>query len=85
MTAQFPTPTDAPVPAAPSRASAHRGPSKLAKTAGAVPRYNKALAAFAVGAIGYLQVYGATWHQNPALSVILVALGVLGIPNAPKP
>jgi hypothetical protein len=33
----------------------------------------------------YLQDYGATWHLVPAVLAIAAALGVAGVPNAPKP
>lgn len=63
-------------------------PAQRGKTAaikGLPSRYAKAIAAAIGQAIFYLQLYGATWHLVPALTGIGVILGVLGVPNAPKP
>lgn len=48
-------------------------------------QYAKFLTSIAGQAIVYLQLYGASWHLVPALTGIAVSLGVLAVPNAPKP
>ena len=46
-------------------------------------------AKFITAALGqvlvYLQIYGWAWHIKEAAVMAAVALGVLGIPNTPKP
>jgi len=52
----------------------------------AVPaRYAKFIAAVLGQAIVYVQLYGTTWHLDAVLVMAGAALGVLGVPNAPKP
>ena len=48
-------------------------------------QYAKFLTALGGEAIAYVQLYGTTWHLEPALVMIGAALAVLGVPNAPKP
>lgn len=47
--------------------------------------YAKFITALAGEAIAYVQLYGATWHLEPALVMLGAALAVLGVPNAPAP
>src|SRR5216684_3836489 len=48
-------------------------------------QYAKFLTALIGEAIGYLQLYGTTWHLQAALVMAGAALAVLGVPNIPKP
>jgi hypothetical protein len=48
-------------------------------------QYAKFITSLAGLLVVYLQLYGATWHLVPAVTAIGAALGVLGVPNAPKP
>lgn len=48
-------------------------------------QYAKFLTSLVGLAVVYLQSYGATWHLVPAITGIAAALGVFGVPNAPKP
>ena len=48
-------------------------------------QYAKFLTALGGEAIAYVQLYGTTWHLEPALVMIGAALAVFGVPNAPKP
>lgn len=48
-------------------------------------QYAKFITSLAGLLIVYLQMYGASWHLVPAVTAIGAALGVLGVPNAPKP
>ena len=47
-------------------------------------QYAKFIAAVIGEAIAYVQLYGTTWHLEPALVMAGAALAVLGVPNAPK-
>ena len=48
-------------------------------------QYAKFIAAVIGEAIAYIQLYGLTWHLQPALVMAGAALGVYAVPNAPKP
>lgn len=48
-------------------------------------QYAKFIAALLGEAIAYVQLYGTTWHLEPALVMAGAALAVLGVPNAPPP
>jgi hypothetical protein len=48
-------------------------------------QYAKFFTALIGEAIAYVQLYGLTWHVEPALVMAGAALAVLGVPNAPKP
>jgi hypothetical protein len=48
-------------------------------------RYAKFLTATVGQALVYLYTYGWAWHIKEAAIMAAVALGVYGIPNAPKP
>ena len=48
-------------------------------------RYAKAITSLIGSLIVYLQLYGATWHLVPAMTMIAAGLGVAGVPNAAKP
>lgn len=48
-------------------------------------QYAKFLTATAGQALVYLYTYGWAWHVKEAALLAAVALGVLGIPNTPKP
>lgn len=48
-------------------------------------RYAKFLTATVGQALVYLYTYGWAWHIKEAALMAAVALGVYGIPNAPKP
>jgi hypothetical protein len=63
----------------------HRQEENVASSrAAALPaKYAKFITALAGEAIAYVQLYGATWHLEPALVMAGAALAVLGVPNAP--
>jgi hypothetical protein len=48
-------------------------------------RYAKFIASLIGLLVVYLEEYGATWHLVPAVIAMGAALGVFGVPNAPKP
>ena len=57
-----------------------------AKKAAAIPgQYAKFITALLGEGIAYIQLYGTTWHLEPALVMLGAALAVLGVPNADKP
>jgi hypothetical protein len=47
-------------------------------------RYGKFYTAIAGELIAYLQLYGASWHLVPAVTMAGAALAVYGVPNAAK-
>src|SRR5690349_1176760 len=48
-------------------------------------QYAKFITALAGEAIAYVQLYGTTWHLEPALVMLGAALAVLGVPNTAPP
>jgi hypothetical protein len=58
----------------------------MASPAVTIPaQYAKFITAVLGEAIAYVQLYGTTWHLEPALVMAGGALAVLGVPNAAKP
>ena len=48
-------------------------------------QYAKFITALLGEGIAYIQLYGTTWHLQPALVMLGAALAVLGVPNAQPP
>ena len=58
----------------------------MATRAAAIPaQYAKFITALLGEGIAYIQLYGTTWHLQPALVMAGTALAVLGVPNATAP
>jgi hypothetical protein len=51
----------------------------------ALGKYGKFYTAIAGELVAYLQLYGATWHLVPAVTMAGAALAVYGVPNAKAP